>query len=147
VKSRWRPRSGCDGRIITKFLITKIQANLCASDNSYRPDFFTVQCCFIPRRVFLLTAVAPMLACIKVLPKLAFVLLCVPFLSPLPHRWWYGTCIIALAQNLGECRGSGGAFYTILCLECCLLCSKWFVTKCNNTSWPGDTSTFHWWGM
>ena len=26
---RWRPRSGCDGRIMAKFLMTTIQANLC----------------------------------------------------------------------------------------------------------------------
>ena len=27
--SRWRPRNGCDGRLIAKFLITTIQVNLC----------------------------------------------------------------------------------------------------------------------
>jgi len=29
------------------------------------------------------------IACIMILPKLTFVLLCIPFLSPLPHRWQF----------------------------------------------------------
>jgi len=51
--------------------------------------------------------------------KLTFVLLCTPFLSPLPRNITIcGTHTMASVQDLGKCSVSRGASYVILCLEC-----------------------------
>ena len=68
---------------------------------SYRLDFFTVLC----PEMYLFTNRSSFNACIMVLLKFIFVLLCAPFLSRLPCRWQ-------------------GTFYTILHFEYYPNCSK-----------------------
>ena len=68
-------------------------------------------------------------ACIMVLLKLTFVSLWSPFLSRIGKI--YGTCVMASVQDLGKCRASRHASYTILCLlpKGLLKCSKWLEAK------------------
>ena len=51
-------------------------------------------------------------ASIMVLLKLIFVILCTPFLSPLPHKWWFfDTHVMASVRDLCKCRASRDASY------------------------------------
>ena len=57
--------------------------------------------------------------------KLSFVLLCAPFLSPLPLRWQFAVHALRLqCEDFGKCSASRGASYIILYLECYPNCSK-----------------------
>jgi len=59
-------------------------------------------------------------ACITVLPKLTFVLLCVQalFLSPLLYRWRF---VVGFSVRLGECNTREGASFAISLFEVTLL--------------------------
>ena len=70
---------------LTCLLMLSDKHNSILAIYSYRLDFFAVRYSFALRCVFLSTTAANV--CIMVLPKLTFGLLCVPFFSPLPHRW------------------------------------------------------------
>ena len=56
-------------------------------------------------------------------PELAFVLLCVQFLFPLPHKWRFAVRIswlhLGFSVRLSGCIARRGASHTIPCLECC----------------------------
>jgi len=55
-------------------------------------------------------------ACILVILKLTFILLCIQFLSS--QVMISGTCIMALVRDLDKYSASRGAAYVIICLEC-----------------------------
>ena len=55
---------------------------------THRLDFFTAQYCFILKCTFFINRSSSS-ACIMVLSKLTFVILCALFLSPLLRRWWF----------------------------------------------------------
>ena len=83
-------------------------------------------------------------ACIMVLPKLTFVLLCTPFSSPLPHKWRFAVCMFWL-----WCKTWTAAMLAGVLL---MLFFAWNVNqtleeleakqKCSGTACWRDASTF-----
>ena len=63
-------------------------------------------------------------ACIMILPKLSFALLCFASFSTTAKLTICGVHIMASVQDLWMCSASRGASYAIRCLECCLKCLK-----------------------
>jgi len=74
-------------------------------------------------------------ACIMVLPKLTFVLLCSPFLLPLPHRWWF---VVGALWLRFETRVSTVLVGVLLTLFC-----TWNVTRSVRSSWKWSIVVHH----
>ena len=79
---------------------------------SYRLDFFTVQCHFIPKTCLFVNC-SNSNACIMVLSKLTFVLLCSPFLSWLRHRWQFVLIALWLQCEIWGSTELAGALLTL----------------------------------
>ena len=90
--------------------------------------YSTLRCLFILRCAFSPTAAA-LNACIVFLPKLTFALLCAPFFSPLPHRWWFVVCTLyGFNMRLGDCIACKGASYAWYTKQCVRSSCQWSGT-------------------
>ena len=96
--------------------------NVCCRilNNFYLVEFSTdwldtVWCHFIPE-TYLFTNHSSSIACVMVLLKLSFVLLCIPFLSPLPG-WWQFALWLWCKTWASAILAGALLTYIILCLE------------------------------
>ena len=76
---------------------------------------------------------------IMVLPKIAFVLLCIPFLSPLAQRWRFAVCALWLRCKTRVSAEPAGALQTLF--------FAWntvqhiWTTRSETNPWPSNTPT------